>query len=169
MSSAFGSSDTIADCSLSERVAARVLSAWLPLLDAVAEGVRVRFDREQLRLAIHGEHEEPTEAYDAGQAVSFLWGANAMFAFLPLGIASSLPNPEPGLLSAAVAAVSLVAIAAFVVVVLGSIGCITKTELVDHTVPKQPEEELAGLQERFVNGDLDEEELAAEAERVIER
>jgi len=80
MSTAFGSTDTLADCSLNERLATRLLSVWLPLVDAQFDRGGIRFDRDRLRIALHGESEQPGDGYTRGMVVMALWAMNALLA-----------------------------------------------------------------------------------------
>jgi len=171
MSTTFGSTDTLADCSLDERLAARLLSAWVPLVDAQFDRGGIRFDRDRLRIALHGESEHPGDGYTRGMVVMALWAMNAMFAMLPVGVLAAVPVSDSASVVLLAALVSAMVVTATVgtVLAMGSVGALNKTELVDHTVPEQPREELAAAREAFVDGDLDEAEFGARVEEVLER
>ena len=170
MSTTFGSTDTLADCSLDERLAARLLSAWLPLVDAQFDNGGIRFDRDRLRIALHGESEQPGDGYTRGMVVMGLWMMNALLGTLPVWLVTGLsPLQSPPLPVALVAIVALLATASVAITLaMGSVGALVKTELVDHTVPKQPDA-VDDLKDRYVAGDLDDAELEREAAEVWDR
>jgi len=165
MSTAFGSTDTLADCSLSERMAARLFSWWVPLLNALLDRGSVRFDRERVRIGLHGESEHPGDGYTRGMAVAGLWLGNAALSALPVLLIGEMPVPESLVLQVVLLVALVSSTALFYGGAIGSCSLIFETELVDHTVPEQPREELAAAREAFVDGDLDEAEFGLSDER----
>jgi len=168
MSIAFGSTDTLADCSLSERLAARLLSMWLPVFDRFV-GNSLRFDRDHLRLGLHGESEYAGVGYRRGMLAMATVVMNVFLSAVPGFVLHYTPVPASLVGSLLFIAAILASLGFFLVTAVGSLGLADRLEFVDHTVPEQPRAELAAAREAFVDGDLDEDEFGARVEEVLER
>jgi len=168
MSTAFGSTNTLADCSLSERLAARLLSVWLPVFDRFGSN-SLRFDREHLRLGLHGESEYAGSGYRRGMLAMVTVVMNVLLSAVPGFVLHYTPVPASLVGSLLFIAAIFASLGLFFVTAVGSLGLVDRLELVDHTVPEQPREELAAAREAFVDGELDEAEFDARVEEVLER
>jgi uncharacterized membrane protein len=138
-------------------------------MNAQFEDGFVRFDAARNRLGLHGESEHPGDAFSRGKLVTTVWMANALLGVFPLLLITQVPVPEGSVIVWPLVAVITVMSFFAIAVVEGSIELLNETQVVDHTTAEEPREELAALQERFVDGDLDDDELAAEVERVIDQ
>ena len=160
---------------LPERVAAVPYGWAASVLSMGSDGKRLRFDRKRFVLSIHGESDYSGDAFNRGQLVSNLetlvyMGLAASGLVLPfvseiIGYASGDPS---AIVVAGFGVVSIIWMCVCTMLVLGLPSLPNKVRVFDHTAEPLPQE-LESLQQQFVDGDLDEHELADRVEAVIDR
>jgi len=166
MTAEFGPRDV--ELGWKERFAGRMASAVCRLLDSEIDDKSVRFNPDTATLTVAGESEHSGDALRHGTYLGalFLFTNTIAWAIMPLLYALT------GTGSFIVDTVVLFAIITTSVVVYanmaGSFNLLTKTDVIDHTTEPEPEA-LAELREQFVDGEIDERELAARVEEVMTR
>ena len=167
MSTEFGSDTRLDDANTAVRIASWLLDGWLSLLPRTGD-VTFGFDRQKLRLSIHGESEHSGDAYNRGQIVALLGALNVFISILPIMLIGGLTS----VLGESVAPLLLgpMTIAAFFAIwtVTGSMELTDEIEVLDHTTEPLPDD-LDDLKQQFVDGDLDDNEFEAAVEQVIDR
>jgi len=159
------------DLTLSERFASRLTRYVVPLVSELSDTVSVRFDARRATLSLSGESEYSGDAFNRGLLVGVTYLFNILIAVLSISLASEAANaavdfgPVVGL--AAVVPFLFVSGAALVFV-MGTVGLMWKTDVVDHTTEPAPEE-LDDLQQQYVDGEIDEQELGERTAEVWER
>ena len=168
MTAEFGPRDV--ELGLMERVAAHATRYSTRLFSHMAN-ITLRFNPERATLSLSGESQHPGDGFNRGLLVGVVYLLNVM-----LSMAVGLVAAETVSVGASTApiATAVIGIPALFVIVgsmlvgLGSISLIQKTDVIDHTTEPLPDE-LESLQQQFVDGDLDEHELEDRVEAVIDR
>jgi len=168
MTHVFGPDTTLDEVGIFERAASRFFTAWFPPVERALADQQWRFDREKIRLSVHGESEYSGDAYSRGQVVNTLWFLNSLLPVLLVTLLSFIRPPVGSVLFWAVGG-SLVLLALFACAnVLGSVDLSSEIQVIDHTTESTPEA-VADLQEQYVDGNLDGDEFEARVEAVIDR
>lgn len=177
MSETMGPDGTDAgDLNALARLSAAVLAGLIPVINAAGRVVggdgRYRFDRHALRLSIHGESENAGDEFSRGRL------AGALVPLVQMGSLVGSAVVSVGLLGLATVIGEAAARPLAVLSLLGPltsygaiIGCWWLSDaisIVDHTTEPRPEV-LDELEQRFVDGDLTEQELEQQVEQVIDR
>ena len=168
MTAEFGPRDV--DLSLMERVAAHATRYSTKLFSDMAN-ITLRFNPEQATLSLSGESQHPGEGFNRGLLVGLLYLLNLMLSVsvaLAAAEAVSVGASTGPVVATIIAIPALFVVFGSMLVALGSIRLIQKTDVIDHTTEPEPEA-LAELREQFVDGEIDERELAARVEEVWER
>ena len=162
MSTEFGTDTRLDDANSAVRVASWLLDGWLSLLTRFGD-VGISFDRQNLRLSMHGESEHSGDGYNRGQIVALLGVLNSFLGIVPIVLLGELTS----VLGESVAPLLLLpmTLAAFfgIWTVTGSMELADEIEVVDHTTEPLPDD-LDDLKQQFVDGDLDDTEFEAQLE-----
>ncbi|RAW44085.1 hypothetical protein DQW50_16310 [Halorubrum sp. 48-1-W] len=142
------------------------------IMNAVGDGVRMRYDRSTARLSITGESEYSGDEFARGQLVlSVIFCAMVLpvVALIALrigaiGLFELFGESVAYLLFLVATAVSLFSIPGMI----GLYSVADQISVVDHTTEPAPDA-LDDVKERYQNGDIDEEELEREAAEVWDR
>jgi len=155
--------------SLPERLAAVSISLltrftnWKSL-----EQMDLRFRSDSATFVVSGESEQSGERYSRGISV----GVTCLFAGLvPVLAVLSVGPAAIDVLEPFRPLGEVLLLFSFVfalVNLFGVFGVLTKIDVIDHTTEPEPEA-VAELREQFVDGEIDERELAARVEEVLER
>lgn len=154
---------------LSWWVSGSVIYALVKFLDRYGEK-RLRYGVRKNRLSIHGECDSQRKEFRAGFLVGFL-PAISLLCLVAFGaILLSIKFSAPTTISMFVVFPAMLVWAFLSIHSLEGLGDRMETMTVfDHTTPPTDEEALESLQQQFVDGDLDEAELADRVEAVIDR
>ena len=168
MTAEFGPRDV--DLSLMERVAAHATRYSTKLFSHMANST-LRFNPEQATLSLSGESQHPGEGFNRGLLVGLLYLLNLMLSVcvaLAAGEAVSVGASTGPVVATIIAIPALFVVFGSMLVALGSISLIQKTDVIDHTTEPEPEA-LAELQSQFVDGEIEQGELEARVEEVMQR
>ena len=175
MTAEFGPIDDERAHKLTERLTAIPYSWACSVLSTVSSDTSLRFNKDRFVLSVHGESEYSGDAYNRGHLVALIQTFVYMAIFFSGYLLSLLPRLLPydsGGLSMYAAAffamLTLVWLSVCVVFAVGLPSLSKKVRVIDHTTEPLPDE-LESLQQQFVDGDLDEHELADRVEAVIDR
>ena len=168
MTAEFGPRDV--DLSLMERIAAHATryTTWL-LSDLTNPSLT--YNPKHATLSLSGESEDSGNGYARGVLVGMLYLHNvvlALGAIVLAGEAASVVASVGAIVGTIVGVVSLFVMFASALVGWGSVKLMAKTDVIDHTTEPLPEA-LDDLQQQYVDGEIDESELAAAVEREVER
>ena len=160
---------------LAERVAAVPYGWAASVLSMARENEGLTFDRERLVLSIHGESDYSGDAFNRGQLVSNLEtlvymglaASGLVLAFVSTNIGYISSDPS-AIVVAGFGVVSIIWMCVCTMLGLGLPSLPNRVRVFDHTTEPLPDE-LESLQQQFVDGDLDEHELADRVEAVIDR
>ena len=166
MTAEFGPRDV--ELGWKERFAGRMASAVCRLVDSEIDDKSVRFNPDTATLTVGGESEHSGDALRRGTYVGALFLFTNTIAWMILALLNALSGTGSFIVDTAV----LFGITTTAVIIYanmaGSFNLLTKTDVIDHTTEPEPEA-LAELREQFVDGEIDEPELAARVEEVWER
>ena len=155
-----------------ERFAGISVDAVVQLTNLISDSARGRYDRDRAVLTISGESEHAGDRFARGRAVSLLTMIPMLAWMAVTVVLLGLGGVTTTALGETVAFVPLV-----LTVVTSITGLITvhgasslqdKISVVDHTTEPTPDA-LAELQQQYVDGEIDEAELAERAAEVWER
>ena len=154
---------------LSWWVSGSVIYALVKFLDRYGEK-SLRYGVKKNRLSIHGECDNPRKEFRAGFLAGFL-PVMALLCLVAFGaILLSIHVNAPTTISTFVVFPAMLLWALLSIHSLEGLGDRMKTMTVfDHTTPPTDDEALESLQQQFVDGELDEHELANRVEAVIDR
>jgi len=157
-----------ADLSTTERVGARSIELLVRFMNwKTLDDKTLRFRTESATFVVSGESEVSGEAYARGKrvaAVCIAAGILPIVALLSLGPAvTNLPAP----LDAVGSWLLLLSMVLALVNLSGALDVFEKADVIDHTTEPEPER-LTELQDAYVAGDIDGDELEAEVEAVID-
>ena len=175
MTAEFGPIDDERAHKLTERLTAIPYSWACSVLSTASSDTSLRFNKDRFVLSVHGESEYSGDAYNRGHLVAGVQTLVYMGIFFSGYVLSMVPRMLPydsGGLSMYAAAffamLTLVWLSVCVVFAVGLPSLSKKVRVIDHTTEPLPDE-LESLQQQFVDGDLDEHELADRVEAVIDR
>jgi len=163
----FGSDTRLDETARPVRLASWLLDQWLWLLPQ-SDDFGIGFDRQKLRLSIHGESEDAGDAYDRGQVVGLLGVLNAMLGIVPLMLLGELVDVIPEAV-APVLLLPIIAAAVFGVVnVRGSFELTDKLQIFDPTTPETDTADLDAVKQEFLNGEITEAEFDRRVDAALE-
>ena len=168
MTAEFGPRDV--ELSFMEGVAAHATRYSTRLFSHMVN-VRLRFNPERATLSLSGESQHPGDGFNLGLLVALVYLLNLIWSMgvaLVAAEAVSVGASIDPIAAAVIGIPALFVIVGSILVGLGSISLIQKTDVIDHTTEPLPEA-LDELQQEYVDGEIDESELAAAVEREVER
>ena len=144
----------------------------IPLLSRFLSSRTMRYNRRKNKISIHGESDERMGVEEINRTIGKLSTLTAMIFLTGMVYLVEFSDFVIGYSESSFAAVfSLIPLILSVVcvsVAVGSLQASDTCEYIDHTTEPLPQE-LESLQQQFVDGDLDEHELADRVEAVIDR
>ena len=166
MTAEFGPRDV--ELGWKERFAGRMASAVCRLFNSEIDDKSVRFNPDTATLTVAGESEHSGDALRRGAYLGALFLFTNTIGWMILLLLNALSGTGPFIVDTAL----LIGIIATSVVIyvnmVGSFNLLRKTDVIDHTTEPEPEA-LAELREQFVDGEIDERELEARVEEVMQR
>ena len=166
MTAEFGPRDV--DLSSRERFAGRLLDLSTRFLNHGSDSKSMYYRRDSATLTLHGESEYAGDVFNRGKMALYPLLISNYFTTMLLVTAGVLPdfgNPAIGGLKLLV----FIAVAwVWYCNTTGSIILASKIDVVDHTTQPDPEE-LDELQSQFVDGEIEQTELEARVEEVMQR
>ena len=166
MTAEFGPRDV--DLGWKERFAAHIASAVCRLTNSDLDDKSVRFNPETATLTVAGESEHSGDALHRGKYVGGLFLFTNTITWMILVLLNALSGTGSFIVDTAL----LIGIIATSVVIYvnmsGSFNLLTKTDVIDHTTEPEPEA-LAELESQFVDGEIEQGELEARVEEVMQR
>lgn len=155
------------DVSLSERVAGHGVRFWAWVASLDDDDPNVRFDPTTATVRVTGESEYSGNEFARARAATTLPALNIVIMLTTVAAIAASPPPS-GVLLAPYAVGSLGLMAVCGAIGYGSASLINKINVVDHTTEPTPDR-LDELEQRYVDGEIDEAELEREAAEVWKR
>jgi len=156
------------ELTVSERAAGRMMDYIVRAFDHSIDDGAIRFNPETATLSLSGESERPGDRFSRGKIVAALCMGTALLSMMPLFFVAELMavgNPylaALGCLLTAVCGVSAIFITS------GATDLINKVTVYDHTTEPAPDA-LDDIQQQYVDGEIDEEQLGERTAEVWER
>jgi len=158
------------DLGWTERLAGRAIAPLVALFNYIVDGPTVRYRSRTATVALSGESEHPGDGFNRGILVSLLLFSNILAWLMPMLVLSdTIQQTAAGSPVFWVASALMLPVGAFSLLNLfGTMGLLMKTDVVDHTTEPAPDA-LDDLQQQYVDGEIDEEQLGERTAEVWER
>lgn len=170
MTAEFGDHD--ATPTLRQRFAGISIVGAVALVNYVSDDAYGRYDRDTARLSLYGESEDAGDGFQRGREVSDIASIAMLGPLLPvmllLGFSGGLAELVGPLVALPVSVLGFVSGVYALANVGGLMGLTTKISVVDHTTEPAPDA-LDDLQQQYVDGEIDEQELNERAAEVWQR
>jgi len=170
MTTEFGDHD--AALTLRQRFAGISIVGAVALVNYISDDAYRKYDRQRARLSVYGESENAGDGFQRGREVSDIASIAMLGPVLPTmlllvfsGGVAELVGP---LVALPVSVLGFVSGVYPLANVGGLMGLTTKISVVDHTTAPTPEA-LDDLQQQYVDGEIDEQELDERAAEVWQR
>jgi len=168
MTAEFGPRDV--DLGLMERVAAQATRYSTELFSHMAN-ISLRFNPERATLTLSGESQHPEEGFNRGLLVGIIYFHNFMLSLCVALVAAgamSVGGSVGPMAGTVIGIPALFVVAGSMLVGVGSVSLITKTDVIDHTTEPEPDA-IEEVREAYLDGEIDEGELEARSAEVWER
>jgi len=155
------------DLTLVERLAGHGVRFWAWVASLDDDDPNVRFDPTTATVRVTGESEYSGDPFARARAATTLATLNIVITLSLVAAITMAPLPS-GVLLAPYAVLSLSFMLLCGAIGYGSASLIDKINVVDHTTEPAPDA-LDDLQQQYVDGEIDEEQLDERAAEVWER
>ena len=168
MTAEFGPRDV--ELGLMERVAAHA-TRYTTCVTANVVNISLRFNPKRATLTLSGESQHPGEGFNRGLLVGFVYLLNLMLSLCVALVAANAMSVGASIgpiAATVIGSIALFVFAGSVLVGLGSVSLIHKTDVIDHTTHPEPDA-IDEVREAYLDGEIDEAELEARSAEVWER
>ena len=166
MTAEFGPRDV--ELSTTERVGARSIELLVRFMNWKSlDDKTLRFRTDSATFVVSGESEHSGEGYARGKAVAAVCVAAGIIPFVALLSLGPAVTKLPAPLDVVGSLLLLLSMALALVNLAGAFDVFKKADVIDHTTEPDPER-LTELQDAYIAGEIDVDELEAEVEAVMD-